>query len=336
MKIKINYRKIVLVLAIILVSCFALNGVQAAITTDSGTVDITHGTTKLGEIVGTGLDAVEKFLKIIVGMKTSGVFSTITALISVLSIALFLVLNVIFDITVADGTELFYTPMPDNIIFNRFSIFDANFINPAKNSLNYAIKDIISNLFTSFYTIAIAILIIAAMITGIKMALSSVASKKAQYKETALKWVSGFLMLICLRWIIAGIFYINETIVATLYGITKSSDIKIPIYVTDAIPIYGQALTNLIKGVASLWGGDGTPFEASGYFGIVLANLAKSIGGDIIASIIGFIIMRSDINNSWFLCKESVYVFTSWSNISFDSCGGYISFFYWKKIHNIC
>lgn len=332
MKIKINYKKIVLVLAIILVSCFALNGVQAAVTTGSGTVGTEQGTTKLGKIAGTGLAAVKKLLEIIVGIPTSGIFATITVLINVLSVALFLVLNAIFDIAIADGTELFYTPMPDNIVFNRFSIFDANFINPAKNSFNYAINDIISNLYASFYTIAIAILIIAAMITGIKMALSSVASKKAQYKESALKWVSGFLVLICLRWIIAGIFYINETIVATLYGLTKN--ISIPIYPTDAIPIYGQALTNLIKGVASLWGGDGTPFYADGYFGIALSNLARSFGGDIIASIIGFIIMRSDANNNWLICKESFYVFAPWSNISSDSSGGYTYVFYWEKVRN--
>lgn len=310
MKIKINYKKIVLVLAIILVSCFVLNGVQAAVTSDSGTV-VKDNTSTAGSVINTIMDVLEY----IGGMSASGVFATITALINVLSIAMFMLLYMCLGIGTGDWTHM---PMPDTIVFNRFAFFDPNFINPSKGSLVKGFGNILSNLYASFYTIAIAILIIAAMITGIKMALSSVASKKAQYKEAALKWVSGFLVLICLRWIIAGIFYINETIVATLYGITKSDGLEIPIYVTDAIPIFGKLLSDLIKGLESLTGWD-IKWHISGYLGIVVANLCKSIGGNIIASIIGFIIMRSDANNSWLIFEKSIYVYIVRNNISFDS-----------------
>ncbi len=287
MKIKIDYKKIILVLAIILVSCFVLNGVQAAITVNAYGNASSVDTSK-GSAVDTTVTVVQKLIEMILGAAASGIFATITSLINVLFIALYLVLHVLFGLSIANGTELFYAPMPDNIVFNRFSFFDANFINPSKGSICYAIKGILQNLFASFETIAFAIFIIAAMVAGIKMALSSIASKRAQYKEAAVKWFSGFLILLCLRWIIAGIFYINEYIVAVLYSI--STEVPIPVYVTDAIPIFGQALTSIIKVVASLWGGDGT-FNVSGYMGIVLANLAKSFGGDVIASIIGFIIM---------------------------------------------
>lgn len=325
MKIKINYKKIVLVLAIILVSCFILNGVQAAVTSNSGTV-VKDNTSKAGSIINGFMDV----LTYIGNMTASGVFATITALINVLSIAMFLILYTVLSMGTGDYTHI---PMPDTIVFNRFAFFDPNFINPSTGSLVKGFGNILSNLYASFYTIAMAILIIAAMITGIKMALSSVASKKAQYKEAALKWVSGFLVLICLRWIIAGIFYINETIVATLYGITKSSDITIPIYVTDAIPIFGKLLSDLIKGLESLTGWD-LKWHIPGYLGIVVANLCKSIGGNIISSIISFIIMRTDVNNSWFIFKKNFYVYIAGNNISFDSSSGYINLFYWEKNRN--
>lgn len=327
MKIKINYKKIVLVLAIILVSCFALKGVQAAVTSDIGTV-VEDNTNKSGSVINT----IMSVLKYLGEMAASGVFATITALINVLSIAMFMILYMVLGIGTGDWTHM---PMPDTIVFNRFAFFDPNFINPSKGSLIAGFGNILSNLYASFYTIAMAILIIAAMITGIKMALSSVASKKAQYKEAALKWVSGFLVLICLKWIIAGIFYINETIVATLYGITKNSDITIPVYVTDIVPIFGKPLSDILKAFEKLTNIK-AHFNVSGYLGIVLANLCKSIGGNIISSIIGFILMRSDANNSRFIFKKNFYVYIAGNNISFDSSSGYINFFYWKKVHYIC
>ena len=280
-KIKIDYQKIILVLSIVLFLCFILNDVQAAITINSnGDVGTTRGTFAK---IANGIVGVISYIG---EMAASGIFATITALINVLTVALFLVLQVTFVLGTGDITHI---PMPDTIVFNRFAFFDPNFINPAEGSITLGIKDILANLFDSFYTIAIALFVIAAMVTGLKMALSTIASKKAQYKETALKWFGGFLILICLKWIIAGIFYLNEVIVANLYSITK--EVKIPVYVTDMIPIFGKLLTDLIKSVASLWGGNGTLIEISGYLGICLSNLARSIGGDIISSIVGFIVL---------------------------------------------
>lgn len=282
MKIKNNYKKICLLLLVLVISCFVLNNVSAAVTSDSGEV-VNDNTTVAGTVVNT----IMKIVTEIGGMAASGVFATTTALINVLSISMFLILYMVLGMGTGDYTSL---PMPDTIVFNRFPFFDANFINPATNSLIKGFKDVLPNLFASFQTVAIAIFIIAAMVTGLKMALSSIAAKKAQYKEAALKWVSGFLILICLKWIIAGIFYINETLVATLYRITLTSDMKIPIYIFDAVPIFGKLLSNLIKGLESITGWK-MHLELPGYMGIVLANLCKSMGGNIISSIVAFILM---------------------------------------------
>ena len=180
--------------------------------------------------------------------------------------------------------------MPDNIVFNRFVFFDANFINPSERSIVAAMQGPLSNLFASFQTIATAIFIIAAMVMGLKMALSTIASKKAQYKESTAKFLTGFIILMCLKWILAGIFYINESLVAILFSVSRSSDLTVPVYITEAVPIFGRVLTDLVKVVASLWDGDGA-IHVAGYFGIVMSNMTKSIGGDLIASIVGFIIM---------------------------------------------
>ncbi len=291
---KNKYKKILLLFIILVAVCFVVNNVNAAITiNDNGnesSVSDSRNNNVLEEFADTATAGIQKLVEILAGAAASGVFATITALINALTLAMFIILNTFFGLTIAKGTELFMLPMPDSIVFNRFAFFDANFVNPSNYSLTGAMETVLSNLFASFQTVAIAIFIVAAMITGLKMALSSIASKKAQYKETALKWVTGFLILICLKWILAGIFYINEYIVALLYSVASKSELSIPVYVTEAIPIFGSALTELFKGVASLWGGDGG-FNVKGYFGIFLSNLTRSIGGDITASIVGFIII---------------------------------------------
>ena len=184
MKKKINYKKICLLLVVLIVSCFVLSSVEAAVTSNSGKV-VDDNTSGLGSMVNTIMAVVGK----IGAMAASGVFATITALINVLSISIFLALAALLASATGDYTHV---PMPDTIVFNRFAFFDANFINPAKGSLIKGFGDILSDLFASFQTVAISVFIIAAMVTGVKLALSSVAAKKAQYKEAALKWITGF------------------------------------------------------------------------------------------------------------------------------------------------
>lgn len=287
MKMKKNHKRIILLLALIVVvaSCFAFNSVEAAITTAiGGKVTVAENTSSSSAIANGIVD----IISYVGGMAASGVFATITAFINVLSVAMFLILEAVMVLGTGDITHI---PMPDTIVFNRFAFFDPNFVNPATGSLTGGFASVLRDVFASFQTIAIAIFVIAAMVTGLRLALSSVAAKKAQYKEAAMKWITGFVILICLRWILAGIFYINEQIVAELYKLTvNANDLKIPVYVTTAIPIFGQPITDLIKLLEDFTGWD-LAWNVSGYLGIVLANLAKSMGGDIISSIVGFILM---------------------------------------------
>ena len=261
---KINYKKICLLLIVLIVSGFLLTGVEAAVTSDTGNV-VKDNTGAGGDI----LNAVMEVIGYIGGMAASGVFATITALINALSIAMFILLYTIVSGGTGDFTHL---PMPDTIVFNRFAFFDPNFINPANGSLIASFQDILGNVFASFQTVAIAIFIIAAMVAGIKMALSTIASKKAIYKEAALKWVTGFLILICLKWILAGIFYANEYVIAKLYEVTTdSANLMIPVRVYEIVPIFGRLIKDLIMS-----------FE--GFTGIELAdefNIPRLFGNNI-------------------------------------------------------
>jgi len=279
---KINYKKICLLFVILMISCLVLGSVEAAVTGSNGSV-VTDNTSTLGNIVNT----IGEVITYVGGLAASGIFATITSLINVLSISMFLGLALVLSTATGDFTHI---PLPDTIVFNRYAFFDPNFVNPAKNSLIKGFGDVLPDLFASFQTVAIAVFIIAAMITGLKIALSSIAAKKAQYKEAALKWVSGFLVLVCLKWILAAIFYTNEYLVSQLYNLTSEDGLKIPIYITDAIPIFGKLLSDLWKGLQELTGWD-LEWKIAGYLGILVANMCKSIGGNIVASILCFILM---------------------------------------------
>lgn len=328
MKIKIDYKKICIFLAVILTCCFMLNSVQARVTGKDGAV-VKNNASLVDNVLNTIKDLVNKIL----GMATSGVFATVCALINLLAIALFAVLYVVFAWSTSSWTMV---PFPDTIVFNRVMFFDPNFIAPSTGdgSLINGFGSVLKNLFTSFQTIAMAVLLIAAMITGIKMALSTIASKRAQYKEAALKWLSGFVILFCLKWIIAAIFYANEVIVSKLYDIANTDGVKIPIYFTDALPIFGSTISSLVKAFESITGFQ-LHVEVSGYLGIALANICKSIGGNIVASMVAFVIMRSDNYSGRFIFEKRIYVRFLRNYFAFDSCSRYNGFLHWRSIHSI-
>lgn len=234
MKIKNKYKKIFLLLVIILISGLLLNSTYAAITLSGGIVGTDEG--DVVNAVGIAAEAIYKILE----MPVTGMLAPITWTIVLLAVILWFVLWVVFAI--GTGSVLFI-PTPDVIVFNRFAFFDANFINPANNSLLSKLEGILGNLFESFQTVAIALFVVAAMVAGIKMALSTIAAKKAQYKEAAMKWVTGFIILLCLKYLIAGIFYLNEYLVATLYGIVANIEIKFNGF--EMIPVYGGMLGDL-------------------------------------------------------------------------------------------
>lgn len=276
---KEKYKKIILLLAIILLSCTMLTSINAAVTQNNGTVGLSQGTL---QDVG---NAISEVVNVVGEAAMSGVFATITTTINLLTLALTLLMWVFLG----SATTNLHLPFPDVLVFNRNAFFDANFINPANNSLLKSFGSIPKNMFTSFQTIAISLFVIAAMVTGIKMALSTVAAKKAQYKESALKWLTGFIILICLKWIIAGLFYINENIVALLYKASTGSSISMELYFSDAVPIYGKLITEIVKAVESTEGDLG--ISAQGYTGIFLYNLLQAFGGNIVSSLVGFVLI---------------------------------------------
>lgn len=306
MKIKINHKKIILIILMLVLSFAVLNTVSAAITsvtngdcyytTDEKTgqeIEVCYDkaggvSTNSDSFANGAMAAISKVLEYVLMYTAGGSFAAIGITIVALAGVMLVLLNTLFAV----GSGTWSSAMPDAIVFNKVPLMDANFINPHNYSFwNLINGNMAANLFESFRVIAISVMIIAAMITGLKLALSSIAAKKAQYKEAVMKWAAGFAILLCLKWLMAGIFYINELLVANFAATAETSNFTIPIYLTDAVPLVGKLLSDVTKWISSLWGGDGTPLYLPGYWGIVFSNMLRGIGGDIVSSIVAFVVI---------------------------------------------
>lgn len=143
-------------------------------------------------------------------------------------------------------------PLVDEIVFNKIAFLDPNFIHPTAdsgNSVAYILQDTVSSMYYTLFIIASSVFILAALVIGIKLAVTSIASQKAQYKQAITNWAIGLVMLFTVHFIMAGVFALNEQICQAAYDASKSSSIVYKIEVTDVIPIAGKTIGSIVNGI---------------------------------------------------------------------------------------
>jgi len=269
--------KVIIVLSIFFIVSIILNSVYARITSPSGGVQTgAMSPSSAGD---------NRLYDIITDVAASALFSGIGTLIAGLAVALFMTLQTIFGAATGSFLDV---AMPDTVVLNRMAFFDPNFINPATGSIIDPIHTIVKNLYASFYTIAMSVFIISAMVVGLKLAISSIAAKKAQYKEASMKWITGILILFFLKWIMALIFYVNELLVSKISA--ECVNISIPVEILDAlniVPMFGALIKNLTEFVA----GGPVEIHVHGYSGLILSSVVEGIGGNLIGAVISLILL---------------------------------------------
>lgn len=116
------------------------------------------------------------------------------------------------------GVEKF--PWADKIIFNTIPILDVNFINPASGSLfedtsgNITkLGTMVRNAYFTILSIALGFLGIIIGIIAIRLAITSIASEKAKYKEAIVTWLKCLVLLFGMHYLLAFVFELNETMV---------------------------------------------------------------------------------------------------------------------------
>lgn len=109
-------------------------------------------------------------------------------------------------------------PWADEIIFNTIDLLDINFINPSAGSLfatgtSIGVGEVIRNIYFTGISIAVGFLSIVVGVMAIRMAVSTIASEKAKYKEDIVKWLTSLVLLFGMHYGISFLFYMNEQLV---------------------------------------------------------------------------------------------------------------------------
>lgn len=210
------------------------------------------------------------------------------ALVNLVNIILFIVLYSVFVASgISDGLKF---PFPDQVIFNGLPMLDPNFINPNgdSGSMVNIMKDIVQNFYYSFFALAGTVFVLAAVVIGIKLAFSALASEKARYKEAIKNWIMGLGMLFLMHFVLAGMFAINEQICISASKICKN--VTFGINPLELIPWAGSFIKGMINGVGSIFGNDNVTenfdMHVQGYGGLILKFAVKGIlQNDLIYSI---------------------------------------------------
>lgn len=99
------------------------------------------------------------------------------------------------------------------------------------NQVVSLIRNAVAKWYYVLRLIAIAFMLLVLIFVGIKMALSTVASEKAVYKQMLIDWVAGMIILFTIHYMMIAIFAINDAIVNGLQTLlTDNNEIQLEEY----------------------------------------------------------------------------------------------------------
>ena len=171
--------------------------------------------------------------------------------------------NTYDDQKILDSDEL-YTPSStelqpegddkltiDKIIFNQIPLLDVNVFTDtaAGYTLNddgslKIVRDSIATWYYAIRNVTIAIMLLILIYIGIKIAISSVASEKAEYKRMLVNWVVGFLIIFIIHYFLILVLNINSTILGWIKNAQQSMGYEDSIYETVRTKAYEIKFTS--------------------------------------------------------------------------------------------
>ncbi len=111
-------------------------------------------------------------------------------------------------------------PWIDKIIFNSIPILDVNFINPASGSFfedsngnTNMLGDLVRNTYFTILSISVGFLTLLVSVMAIRLAVSSIGTEKAKYKEAIINLVKCLVLVFGMHFILAFLFFLNEKMV---------------------------------------------------------------------------------------------------------------------------
>lgn len=137
--------------------------------------------------------------------------------------------KIIMDASVYDSNESSESAEYGNkfsiqkLVFNKIEIFNINFFSSSfyDSDTTKDLKVMIAQVFYTMRNIAIILMLVILIYTGIRMAISSVAEAKAKYKKMLTSWAGAFVILLALPYIMVGILAISQVVMDLFEGVLK-------------------------------------------------------------------------------------------------------------------
>ena len=207
--------KILLIVVLVSIVFMSLYNVYAAIN-----VDYYNATKDSAKVVETSSTLNKK-------TKSSVILDAVGSFIYVVANFVEYLIKKLF--TAVSGDDIF--PWADMIVFNAIPLLDVNFLNPNSNSFVSNLQGVISSTYGTVFGLALAFFSIAVLVMGIKIAISTIASEKAKYKQAIGDWFLALVLLFTIHFGMSFAFYLNEQLVK------EASDIA-----SKNIQTYGQVI----------------------------------------------------------------------------------------------
>ena len=119
------------------------------------------------------------------------------------------------------GTETAVMPWADAILFNAVPLLDPNFINPANGSITDILSGVLGKIYFTIFYLSVSFFSISVLLMAIKLAVSSIASERAKYKEAITNWIIGLVLLFSMHFLMSFCFYLNESLVTIASSIAR-------------------------------------------------------------------------------------------------------------------
>lgn len=129
-----------------------------------------------------------------------------------------------------DG-ELRYWLTIERMVFNRVALLNVNYFHEGnykvsdltiqKSDANEAVKDGIARMYYACRILALSIGMIVLIYIGIRMAISTVASEQAKYKQMLVSWVESIILIFAMPYIMSAFFWFGEFLTGLFYDMEQ-------------------------------------------------------------------------------------------------------------------
>ena len=107
-----------------------------------------------------------------------------------------------------------------NSVSNAVGMLDVNiFKTTTSMAVTEALRQNVATWYFNLRNVAIVISLIVLLYVGIRMAISSIASEKAEYKKMLVNWATSFIVLFILHYLMIAIVSLNNELVTLIYNL---------------------------------------------------------------------------------------------------------------------